>query len=107
VLKVKLQVLRSPMPGASITSISGRLANPVKASMAIGALLRRLSMPDMLTAYNRPRVRARRAETFSVETLALHKLVHKRRHRPRRRRNAKQRIALAITPRVIRSGGPS
>jgi len=33
------------------------------------ALLRRLSMPDMLTAYNRPRVRARRAETFSVETL--------------------------------------
>src|SRR5712664_147398 len=46
------------------------------------ALLRRLSMPDMLTAYNRPRVRARRA-------------------------NAKQRIALAITPRVIRSGGPS
>ena len=33
------------------------------------ALLRRLSMPDMITAYNRPRVRARRAETFSVETL--------------------------------------
>src|SRR6267143_1494886 len=33
------------------------------------ALLRRLSMPDMLTDYNRPRVRARRAETFSVETL--------------------------------------
>jgi hypothetical protein len=33
------------------------------------ALLRRLSMPDMLAAYNRPRARARRAETFSVETL--------------------------------------
>src|SRR5712692_8990396 len=33
------------------------------------ALLRRLSMPDMLAAYNRPRDRARRAETFSVETL--------------------------------------
>jgi hypothetical protein len=33
------------------------------------ALLRRLSMPDMLAACNRPRDRARRAETFSVETL--------------------------------------
>jgi hypothetical protein len=69
-----------------------------------GALRRRLSMPDMLAAYNRPRgVRRRSLSRRSAASLTGSQTATS----TARRRNVKQRIALATTPRAIRSGGPS
>jgi len=59
----------------------------------------------MLTAYNRPRVRARRAETFSVETLGgfINWFTNGDIDRAAEERKAEDRFG--DNPRVIRSGG--